>query len=92
MVVKYQSPEVANGIGIVVLRLLWFRPLPWAVGTDFDPYYNDANQMAIRIDLSDEDDKENYESLVRWIDASIPGEATVLTERNATELWRTLSE
>jgi hypothetical protein len=71
--------------------MLWGGPLAWATGTDFDPYFNDANQIAIRIDLSDDDDRANYESLLRWIDSSIPGEATELNEKNAMELWESLS-
>lgn len=76
---------------MIILRMMWARPLAWASGTDFDPFYNDMNQIAILIDLGDTDDGDNYESLVQWIDASIPGEATMLTEDNATKLWNSLS-
>jgi len=71
--------------------MMWMRPLAWAAGTDFDPYYNDANQIAIQLGLVHEDDQENYGNLVRWIEGSVPGEVTFLNEHHTQQLWKSLS-
>jgi hypothetical protein len=68
------------------------RPLHWAKGTDFDPYFDDANHIAIQVDISDEDDKERYNSCIQWIHGNIPGEVTKISSDDAAALWKFLSE
>ena len=89
---QYQNPESVNGKAILQWRMQWNRPLEWASGTDFDAYYNDTNQIAMMIDLTDEEDRDNYVHFVRWLEGTIPGEAAVLTENDASAAWKLVSE
>lgn len=89
---KFQDPETVDDSGIIFFTMLFTRPLEWATGTDFDPSYDDANKIAIRLDLTDSDDKEEYDSLVQWIGCHTPTDDTMLTLENVTELWQSLSE
>jgi hypothetical protein len=89
--IQYQSPETVSNKGFIFLKMLNSRPLAWSKGTDYNPYYNDKNQIAICTDLSDTDDREIYESLVRWIDGNIALEARALTSQMAIQKWAELS-
>ena len=68
------------------------RPLGWAAGTDFDPYFEDANTIAIQVDISDENDKERYDSCIQWIHGNIPGQVSEMTSADAADLWKFRSE
>jgi hypothetical protein len=86
-----EHPESANSRGFIFFKMMWNGPLAWASGTNFDPYYDDANQIAIQLDLDHEDDQENYGELINWIEGSIPGEVALLAHNDALELWQSLS-
>ena len=72
--------------------MLCSRPLAWAAGTDFDPYYDDSNQLAIRIELGDEEDKELYELLIQWMRGNVASEIVPLKSQVAENMWKALSE
>lgn len=90
--IQYQSPETVSDKGYIFFRMFVSRPLPWSVGTKYNPYYDDANQVGILVDIMEDVDREIYEDLIRWIDGNIPTEAKSLSSRTAIAQWAGLSE
>jgi hypothetical protein len=89
---QYETSGPANDQVVIFFKMLCSRPLPWAAGTDFDPYFQDSNQIAIRIELSDDDDKDLYDDFIKWINGNIADEVTLLNAENAMGIWQSLSE
>jgi hypothetical protein len=89
---QFQNPETVKDSGIIFFKMVNTHTLDWATGTNFNPYYDDTNHIAIRFDLVDSDDKEAYESLVQWIGWLTPTDDISLTLENAANLWNSLSE
>lgn len=71
--------------------MLCGRHLSWAAGTDFDPYYDDTNHIAIQVELSNEDDTESYEHLTAWIEDNVALAAKSMQSEEAIKLWQDLS-
>jgi hypothetical protein len=61
--------------------MLYGRHLKWADGTDFQPEYDDANQIIIRLDSKD---MAIYESLTQWLVTNVnSGAAKILSLEDA---------
>jgi hypothetical protein len=86
--VQYQNPKDLTNKAIVAFRMLPARPLQWAIGTNFDPTWEDANQIVLRIHLETSETTAIYEQLVQWLVRNVNGgDATPLTLKKASELW-----
>jgi len=70
---------------------MYSHPLSWAMGTKFDPYFDDLNQIAMKLDVSYKQDQENYEYFIQWIKENVPSECKTLTSKDAEQLWQNLS-
>lgn len=88
---QYERPRDVGQTGVLFFRMLCGRPLSWAAGTDFDPYFDDTNYIVIQVDLSDEDDKESYEHLIIWIQDNVALGAKSMQSQEASKLWQDMS-
>ena len=88
---QYEQPGSGGRTGILFFRMLCGHLLSWAAGTDFDPYYDDTNHIAIQVELSNEDDTENYEHLIVWIEDNVALAAMPMPSEEAMKLWQVLS-
>jgi hypothetical protein len=64
------------------------RPLLWAIGTDFDARYENANELGIELDISTEEDKEEYQSLVEWMVKNVAHQSSTLKAEDAVSKWK----
>jgi hypothetical protein len=74
------------------MKMIASRPLPWAVGTGFDPYYDDLNEIAIQFNIKDRISRTLYEQLLKWIEANVPDTCIALVPDMAETLWNNLSK
>jgi hypothetical protein len=85
---KYQSPDDVDETAIISMRMLPSRPLDWAVGTDFDPLWDDKNQIALKLTVDSKAELQHYGQLVQWMKHNVnSGEATSITAVQAEQLW-----
>jgi hypothetical protein len=77
---------------VVTMKMLYSRPLPWAEGTDFDPLYDDANQITLQVDVRSEEDKNIYKTLLAWIVWNVAGECAGMGQEDAKQLWNNVSQ
>jgi hypothetical protein len=76
---------------VITMRLMHTRPFLWAMGTNFNPYFEDANQIAIQIDIDEDGQWEKYESLVSWLLAIVPLGGEDLTDEEADLFWQKMT-
>lgn len=79
----------ANG-GRIFLRLLYTQPLPWAEGTTFDAYYDDLNQLALKLDVSHKKYQEDYDHLIVWMKSYIPNDCEPISTEDADKMWKNM--
>jgi hypothetical protein len=89
---QYQDPKEIAGISktaLISMTMLPSRPLPWAKGTDFNPIWDDSNQITIKLLLANAVDAKVYNQLVDWMIRNVnSGEAKMLTMEEAVSFWK----
>ena len=89
---KYQDPNGIAGIAktaVISMTMLPSRPLPWAIGTDFNPLWDDSNKITMKIMLATASDTKVYCHLVNWMIQNVnSGEAKMLTMQEAGVYWK----
>lgn len=76
---------------MVILSMEASRPLLWAAGTGFDPYYDDWNTLGIQFDIRGKEQGRLYEDLVQWIVANVPHDCMEVSREDANRLWDNLA-
>jgi hypothetical protein len=73
------------------MRQLYSHVPSWAKGTSFDPYYNDRNQIAIKLAVPYQDSQNQYHALIRWMKGYLHREYELLDSHAADSLWEKMS-
>jgi hypothetical protein len=72
------------------MRMLPSRPLAWAKGMDFNPLFDDCNQITIKIGVGTSDLLAKYTLLTEWMTENVnAGEATLVSLQKAREIMNT---
>jgi len=88
---KYETMQ-RPGDGIrIFFKIMYSGPVSWAQGTPFDPYYDDLNNIAIKIDTSFKTDQDNFEDLIQWIQNNVPTKCENITNVEADIMWNNLT-
>jgi hypothetical protein len=71
------------------MKMLPARPLSWAKGTDFNPLYDDCNQITVKIAIGSPEQLANYAMLTAWMTENVnAGEATSVSLVAAREILK----
>jgi hypothetical protein len=90
--VKFQQYSADAPSVLVVLRLVYTRPVKWATGTDFDASRKDFNQITIRIPLNNRADGADYKRFTQWLTYNAyDGKAKSCNTEQMAEVWAELS-
>jgi hypothetical protein len=73
------------------MKIMHTCPLLWAMGMNFDPYFEDANQIAIQIDIGEDEDWETYQNVVAWLYMIVPLGGNDLNDEEAQFLWNNMT-
>jgi len=87
---KCQKGDLAH-TGTIVMKMLHARPLEWAEGTDFNPYFDDSNVIGIQVDINGDRDRETYQSFVEWLESLVPCNCIQMSDEEATSTWSQMS-
>jgi hypothetical protein len=70
------------------MKMLPSRPLEWSLGTTFDPTYDDANGILVRINVSTVGFLQTYQKLTEWMTWNVnTGECEMVSIDKAIQLW-----
>jgi hypothetical protein len=90
---KYEDPDTVEDSAVLSMHMLPGRPLDWAVGTDFDPLWDDKNAISIKLTLPTKSSIQAYCQLINWISYNVNiGEAKAMSAKDAALLWKGIQE
>jgi hypothetical protein len=62
---------------VILMKMLPAQPFIWAKGTNFNPLYDDCNQITVKIAISNPEQLAKYAMLTAWMTENVnAGKAT----------------